>query len=44
MPPTGNHVTDQGIDIFTIGNGKIVEIFVNENDFGLMQQLGAIPS
>jgi len=44
VPPTGNHVTDQGIDIFTIGNSKIVEIFVNENDFGLMQQLGAIPS
>jgi len=44
VPPSGNAIADQGIDIFTIGNGKIVEMFVNENDFGLMQQLGAIPS
>ncbi|MCE6990082.1 ester cyclase [Dyadobacter sp. CY323] len=43
-PATGNHVKDYGIDIFTIKNGKIVSVHVNENDFGLMQQLGAIPS
>ncbi|MEO6286384.1 MAG: ester cyclase family protein [Dyadobacter sp.] len=43
-PATGNHVKDYGIDIFTIKNGKIVSVHVNENDFGLMQQLGALPS
>lgn len=43
-PATGNHVKDYGIDIFTIKNGKIISVHVNENDFGLMQQLGAIPS
>ena len=44
IPPTGNHVEDQGVDIFRIDNGKILEIWVNENDLGLMQQLGAIAS
>lgn len=41
--PTGNHIKDYGIDIFTIKNGRIASVHVNENDFGLMQQLGAIP-
>jgi steroid delta-isomerase-like uncharacterized protein len=41
MPPTGNKVKDQGLDIFIISGGKIAEIWVNENDFGLMEQLGA---
>ncbi len=43
-PATGNHILDHGIDIFTIRDGKIKSVHVNENDFGLMQQLGAIPS
>ena len=40
MPATGHSIKDWGIDIFTIRNGKIVSVHVNENDFGLMQQLG----
>jgi steroid delta-isomerase-like uncharacterized protein len=44
VPASGHHLIDYGIDIFTIKNGKIVSVHVNENDFGLMQQLGAIPS
>ena len=44
VSPTGNCVEDQGVDIFRIANGKIAEIWVNENDLGLMQQLGVIPS
>jgi steroid delta-isomerase-like uncharacterized protein len=43
-PATGNHIKDFGIDIFTIRHGKIVSVHVNENDFGLMQQLGVIPA
>jgi steroid delta-isomerase-like uncharacterized protein len=43
-PPTNHSVKDYGIDIFTIANGKIASVYVNENDFGLMQQLGMIPS
>jgi steroid delta-isomerase-like uncharacterized protein len=41
MPPTGNHIKDQGVDIFIFQGGKIAEIWVNENDLGLMKQLGA---
>ena len=41
MPPTGNKIHDQGVDIFLFQGGKISEIWVNENDLGLMKQLGA---
>jgi len=41
MPPTGNRIKDQGVDIFVFAGGQIVEIWVNENDLGLMKQLGA---
>jgi steroid delta-isomerase-like uncharacterized protein len=44
VPPSGHKVKDQGIDIFHIANGKIVNIWVNENDLGLLQQMGVIPS
>lgn len=44
IPPTGKRVQDQGVDIFHIVGNKILEIWVNENDLGLMQQLGVIPS
>ena len=43
-PATGHHVEDYGIDIFTILNGKILTVHVNENDFGLMKQLGMLPA
>lgn len=41
MPPTGNKIKDQGVDIFVFQGDKIAEIWVNENDLGLMRQLGA---
>jgi steroid delta-isomerase-like uncharacterized protein len=41
MPPTGRRVKDQGVDIFVFSGGQITEIWVNENDLGLMKQLGA---
>jgi steroid delta-isomerase-like uncharacterized protein len=41
--PTGKAVTGSGIGLFRIANGRIVEDFVQEDTFGLMQQLGAIP-
>jgi len=44
IPPTGKQVHDQGIDIFHIADDKIVNIWVNENALGLMQQLCVIPS
>ncbi len=42
MPPTYRRVRDQGVDIFVFSGGKIAEIWVNENDLGLLAQLGAL--
>ena len=41
--PTGKQVTMPGIDIFRIADGKIVELWGQEDMLGMMQQLGAIP-
>ena len=43
IPPTGEHITTTGINIFRIENGKIVELWANSDDLGVMQQLGVIP-
>ncbi len=39
MAATGNSIKDYGVDIFTFENGKIKTVHVNENDWGLFQQL-----
>jgi steroid delta-isomerase-like uncharacterized protein len=44
IPPTGEAITGSGIGIFRIADGRIVEDFVHEDTFGLLQQLGAIPA
>ena len=44
IPPTGRQMHDQGVDLFRVAGNKIAEVWVNENDLGLMQQLGAIPT
>ena len=44
IPPTHNPVKDQGLDIFVFQGDKLVELWVNENDLGLMTQLGVLPS
>lgn len=44
IAPSGNKVQDQGVDIFRVANGKLVELWVNENDFGLLTQMGAMKS
>lgn len=41
--PTNSYVEDYGIDIFTFLKSKILSVHVNENDYGLMKQLGIIP-
>lgn len=39
MAATGAVVKDYGVDIFTFENAKIKTVHVNENDWGLFQQL-----
>ncbi len=43
VAPTGRQVTMSGIDIFGVADGKIVELWNEEDVLGMMQQVGAIP-
>ncbi len=43
IAPSGKPVSMSGIDIMRVVNGKLVEHWGNEDDLGMMQQLGAIP-
>ncbi|MBI4672181.1 MAG: ester cyclase [Chloroflexi bacterium] len=44
MPATGKQVKVEGIDIFRIADGKIVERWASFDQLGMMQQLGAVPA
>jgi predicted ester cyclase len=43
IPPTGNRIEFTGISVYRIEEGKIAESWTVEDQFGLMQQIGAIP-
>lgn len=42
--PTGKPVTVTGIAITHIANGKVVELWINDDELGLLQQLGVVPA
>jgi steroid delta-isomerase-like uncharacterized protein len=42
IAPTGKRVTITGIDIYRIKAGRIAEFWCNEDELGLLRQLGAI--
>jgi steroid delta-isomerase-like uncharacterized protein len=44
VPPSNKKIEDFGVDIFTISKGRILTVHVNENDFGLLTQIGGISS
>lgn len=44
IPATGKQIAVSGIHIMRFANGKLVEHWGNNDDLGLMQQLGVIPS
>jgi predicted ester cyclase len=44
IPPTGKSVTITGIDIFRLADGKIVEMWVEFDQLGQLQQLDVIPT
>ena len=43
IPPTGKQLAGTGIYIFRIAGGKVVDRWGNQDDLGMMQQLGVIP-
>ena len=44
IPPTGKQIAVKGIEIYRIKDGKIAETWEFGDNWGLMTQLGAIPS
>jgi hypothetical protein len=44
MPPTGRSVRMSGLSMYRFEGGRMAEGWVEYNQLGLMQQLGAIPA
>lgn len=44
IPPTGKQVSFDGVDVFTVVDGKLAEHWSVSDVLGLMQQLGVIPA
>ncbi|MBW7885700.1 MAG: ester cyclase [Caldilineaceae bacterium] len=44
IPATGRSINVQGISIFRLANGKIVEHWGVNDGFGLLMQLGVVPA
>ncbi len=44
IPPTGKQVTVLGIQIMRFADGKLAEHWGNNDDLGMMQQLGVVPT
>jgi steroid delta-isomerase-like uncharacterized protein len=43
MPPTGKQIVVNGVELFRMANGKIVEFWRKDDDVSLLMQLGALP-
>ena len=43
LPPTGNEVRVNGVDVYRFENGKIAELWILYDTLSYMQQLGAVP-
>jgi steroid delta-isomerase-like uncharacterized protein len=44
LPPTGKQITVTGMDFIRVADGKLVELWSNQDTLGLLRQLGALPS
>ena len=44
IPPTGNAVKITATVVYRTENGRLAEGWINRDDFGLMRQLGVIPT
>jgi steroid delta-isomerase-like uncharacterized protein len=44
QPPTGRQISVPGIDLFTITEGRIAQMWVALDTLSMMQQLGAVPT
>ena len=45
IPASGNHISDvYGIDLFLLKDGLITDMWQSYDQYGLLQQMGAIPA
>jgi predicted ester cyclase len=44
ISPTGKQIRVNGLELFRLNNGKIVEFWRKDDDVSLLMQLGAIPA
>jgi predicted ester cyclase len=44
IAPTGSRVTQPGMDVTRVSDGKVAETWEGYNSMVMMQQIGAIPS
>ncbi len=44
LPPTGKTAVVNGIELFRLSDGKIVEFWRKDDDVSLLMQLGALPT
>jgi steroid delta-isomerase-like uncharacterized protein len=44
IPPTGKAARITGMNYWRMADGKAIEGWVNRDDFGLLQQIGVIPT
>ena len=44
VAPTGKRVHLEGLDLCHLSGGKITELWIEYDDLGLMQQMGAVPT
>ncbi len=43
VPPTGKRLTWTGMSIYRFADGKIAELWMNQDHLGVVQQLGLVP-
>lgn len=43
IPPTGKTIVVQGVELYRLANGKIVEFWRHDDDAGMLMQLGVLP-
>lgn len=44
VPPTGNPVAVDGLELFRIRDGRVAEFWHMDDFLGVMQQIGAVPA
>lgn len=44
LPPTGKHISVNGVEWMRMADGRIADFYRHDDDAGILQQLGLVPS